>query len=69
MSATVLSVARSDLVFSALEEIGMQSQTLSEKKKTARFLNKGGDSQEVVNLIERLRTAIAYYQVSGTHMA
>ena len=65
MSATVLSITRSNLVSSTLEDIATRSQELSEKKKTARFLDKAGDSQEVVNLVERLRTAIVYYQVSG----
>ena len=37
------------------------------KEKTAGFLDKGKHSQEVVNLIEQLRDAIVYYQVSGDH--
>ena len=63
----MLPATRSNLVSSALGEIEKRSQELSEKKKLARFLDKGGDSQEVVNLIEQLRTAIIYYQVGGTH--
>lgn len=31
---------------------------------TSGFIDKGRDSQEVVNLIEELRSAIMYYQVS-----
>ena len=53
---------------SFLEEIGKRSQTLLEKKKVAGFLDKSKDSQEVVNLIEQLRTAIVYYQVSAIHV-
>ena len=49
---------------SSLEEIGKRSQALLEKKKVAGFLDKSKDAQEVVNLIEQLRTAIVYYQVS-----
>ena len=39
-----------------------------EKKKTARFLDKTIDSQEVTNLVEQLWTAIVYYQVSRNHV-
>ena len=63
----MLHATRSNLVSSALEKIEKRSQELSEKKKTTRFLDKAGDSQEVINLIEQLRTAIMYYQVSGAH--
>ena len=35
------------------------------KEKTTGILDKGKHSQEVVGLIEKLRNAIAYYQVSG----
>lgn len=35
------------------------------KKKMAGFLDKAKDSQEVANLVEELRSAIMYYQVSG----
>ena len=55
-------------MFSALEEIGNRSQALLDKKTTARFLDKAEDSQEVVTLVEQLRTAIVYYQVSGNYM-
>ena len=65
MNTALFNVPRSNHVFSALEEIGKRSQVLSEKKKPTRFLDKTGDSQEVVNLIEQLRTAIMYYQVGG----
>jgi len=37
------------------------------KERTAGFLDKGKLSQEVVDLIEKLRDAIVYYQVSGDH--
>jgi len=47
-----------------LEEIEKRSKALLEKGKTARFLDKGRDSGEVVKLVERLRDAITHYQVS-----
>ena len=50
---------------SALEDIEKRSQTLLKKGKVARFVDKGGDSGEVVKLVERLRDAIIRYQVSG----
>ena len=59
------SVTRSNVALSSLEAIGKRSQDFLEKKMVAGFLDKSKDSQEVVNLIEQLRTAIAYYQVSG----
>ena len=34
------------------------------KSAVARFVDKAGDSGEVVKLVERLREAIAHYQVS-----
>ena len=34
----------------------------------AGFLDKAKDSQEVVNLVEQLRSAIVYYQVSRNHV-
>ena len=68
MNATLRSVTRSNIMFSALEEIGKRSQALLDKKTTARFLDKAEDSQEVVTLVEQLRTAIVYYQVSGNYM-
>ena len=59
----MFSITYSNLVFSALEEIGKRSQALLEKKTAARFLDKAKDSQEVITLVEQLRTAIVYYQV------
>ena len=59
------SAARSNLMFSSLEEIEKRSQALLEKRATVGFLDKSKDSQEVVDLVEQLRTAIVYYQVSG----
>ena len=56
-----------DLAFSSLEEIGKWSQVLLEKEAASRLFDKGKDSQEVVNLVEELRTAIAFYQVSSGH--
>jgi hypothetical protein len=58
VNATVLSVTRSNHVFSSLEEIEKRSQAILDKKKAARFLDKAKDSQEVVNLVEQLRAAI-----------
>ena len=55
--------------YSSLEEIGERSQALFEKKKVEGLLDKSKDSREVVNLIEQLRTAIVYYQVSGIYLA
>ena len=49
---------------STLEDIEKQSQVLLEKGVAARFIDKEGDSKEVARLIERLREAIALYQVS-----
>ena len=57
----------SNLMFSTLEEIEKRSQDLLKKTKMAGFLDKAKDSQEVVNLVEELRSAILYYQVSGNH--
>jgi len=65
VNATALSVTPSNLAFRSLEEIGERSEALLEKNKRARFLDKAKDSQEVANLVEQLRTAIVYYQVSG----
>ena len=65
----MLSVTRSNLARSSLEEIEKQSEALLNKKMAARFLDKTKDSQEVVNLVEQLRTAIVCYQVSGNHLA
>ena len=49
---------------SALEEIEKRAQKLMEKGAAARFIDKGGDSREVVGLVERLREANVHYQVS-----
>jgi len=62
-------ITRSDLAFSSLEGIEKRSQNLLEKKMASGLLDKGKDSQEVANLVEELRTAIVYYQVSGDHAA
>ena len=68
MNATILFATHSNPVFSSLEEIEKRSQALLGKKKVARFFDKAKDLQEVVNLIEQLRTAIVYYQVSGSNV-
>jgi len=61
-------VTRSNLVFSSLEKIAKQSQVILEKGTLAGFVDKRKDSQEVADLIEELRDAIVYYQVSsGNH--
>ena len=49
---------------STLEEIEKRSQELLAKGTAARFVDKAEDSGEVARLIERLREAITYYQVS-----
>ena len=48
-----------------LEEIEKRSQVLLKKGAPARFIDKEDDSKEVAKLVERLREAIALYQVSG----
>jgi len=50
---------------SALGDIEKRSRELLAKGTAVRFLDKGADSGEVVKLVERLRVAIAQYQVSG----
>ena len=60
-------VAHFNLVFSSLREIEKQSQALLEKKKIPGFLDKSKDSQEVVDLVEQLRSVVVYYQVSDHH--
>jgi hypothetical protein len=47
--------------FAKIEEI---SQKLLAKGSIARFVDKGEDSNTVAKLIERLREAILFYQVS-----
>ena len=54
-------------LLSALEEIERRSRALLEKGIAARFVDKGDDSKEVTRLVERLREAIAHYQVSGNY--
>ena len=48
---------------STLEEIERRSQVLLEKDVAARFIDMENDSKEVARLVERLREAIALYQV------
>jgi hypothetical protein len=52
-------------LLSALGEIEKRSQALLAKDPAALFVDEGEDSGEVVELIERLREAIVYYQASG----
>ena len=47
-----------------MEEIERQSQELLAKSTAVRFVDKAGDSGEVVKLVERLGEAITHYQVS-----
>ena len=61
------SVARPNIVLSALEEIRKRSQALLEKNIAVRFLDKAKNSQEAVSLVEQLQAAIVYHQVSGNH--
>ena len=49
---------------SALEDIEKRSQALLGKGAAVRFVDKGRDSGEVAKLVERLREAIARYQVN-----
>ena len=49
---------------STLEEIEKRSQVLLNKGAAARFIDKEDDTKEVAKLVERLREAIALYQVS-----
>ena len=48
---------------STLEEIEKRSQVLLQKGVPARFIDKEDNSKEVAKLVERLREAIALYQV------
>ena len=48
---------------STLEEIEKRSQVLLKRGVPARFIDKENDSGEVARLVERLREAIALYQV------
>ena len=50
--------------FKQIEEL---SQKLLQKSATTRFADKGKDAKVVAGLIERLREAIVYYQVSDYH--
>jgi len=65
----VLAPSLTNPAFRSLAEIEERSQALLEKKKAAGFLDKGKDSQEVVDLVEQLRTAIVYYRVGGSPVA
>ena len=49
---------------SVLGEIERRSWELLAKNAGARFVDKAGDSGEVVRLVEQLGEAITYYQVS-----
>ena len=49
---------------STLEEVESRSRELLAKGTAARFVDKAGDSGEVVKLVERLREGITNYQVS-----
>ena len=50
--------------FKQIEEL---SQKLLEKDAIARFVDRGEDSKVVARLIDRLRDAIACYQVGGRY--
>ena len=56
-------------VCSALEDIERRARQLLAKGTAARFVDKAGDSGEVVRLVERLQEAIIYYQVSGSYFS
>lgn len=68
MNANVLSVTRSNIVFSRLEKIGKRSQILLEKKMTTGSLGKAEDSQ-VAKFVDMLLDAIRCYLVSGSYTA
>ena len=53
---------------SALEEVEKRARELLAKGTKAGFVDKGGDSKEVVGLVERLREAITHYQVSENRL-
>jgi hypothetical protein len=53
--------------YRTFEKIDEISQKLLAKGTIARFVDKGGDSNTVARLIERLREAIVCYQVSEDH--
>ena len=63
----MLTPSLADPAFRSLAEIEERSKALLEKKKAAGFLDKSKDSQEVVGLVEKLRTAIIYYRVSDNY--
>jgi len=54
--------------FSSLEKVEKRAKVILDKSKGRGFLDKRVDSQEVVNLVEEIRNAIVFYQVSGNHM-
>ena len=54
--------------FSSLEKVENRAKVILDKSKGRGFLDKRVDSQEVVNLVEEIRNAIVFYQVSGNHM-
>jgi len=61
------STARSHLIFSSSEGIEQQLRVLLEKKKVAGFIDSAKDSQEMINLVGQLRTAIVRYKVREIH--
>ena len=60
MSAAILTNGRR----STFKQIDELSKRLLKKSAIAQFTDKGKDSKVVAGLIERLREAIVYYQVS-----
>ena len=53
--------------YSTFGEIEEESQHILAKNPVSRFVDKGGDSGNVVKLIERLRKALLRYQVRKHH--
>jgi len=50
-----------------LEEVEKRAQVILGKRGWGGFFDKQVDAQEVINLVEEIRNAIVYYQVSGIH--
>ena len=51
-----------------MERIGERVDALLKKNWAAGFADKGKDSGEVISLVEEIKSAIVYYQVSGNHV-
>jgi hypothetical protein len=66
LSVSVVTVSNG--LCSAFNQIEESSEKLLKKGPMAIFTDKGSDSKVVAGLIERLREAIIYYQVSDNYI-